>query len=934
MLPNATDSGNASLFLGVLPTPEAVVWFPTRMDLAAMVPLEHEARTEFFLLLYGVVLLAFAVLTDLVQCVCLCCVNRRSYQHVASGDEPRAQPLTESWFANWKRANKQNDRLLFTVFCVYRVSYMYGFALLVFYALQTERLDSRTGLAWEFYGPWLAEAVVSHIACLVVLIYNASMDAGEPGKDTKFRCCGYNIFITLMPFLSVRFDSFKDMITAGLMIWHSTTMSYFCALVVGVASIYCTFSELAMLDGSEYLMGRSWPIIKRLLDGEDHEVEAVGDELKEGSDERVPLVRMISGQNGSPFLRKVSKAAAEQTRDEAVRAATYMELPQAIASLMFMISQDRYCFFMILCLFFTVVKAFLLKFSRRIFIAYLTTCQVSWRNPGADDFTTLYAVLTTWSTKNHDRDFVAVMLNFIENPASSEMTMVSALKALGNLPYKGSTGTSWAACDVHNTDMMKALDACSKAEQNSRKEEGSQKINEAARETLRKMSSPDVIREQYKTNLRFKSTDTMTRRAQGYLDLGKQNGIFAMKTKLREDGILKAAAPLCLDSAPGSPNTLVIFYTDMESDDVCAIAQLWQLKVEMKAMQLQPLIVFHVDFNKTGKDNDANVFVGKCLIAWLILGDAEFHVMAQGDDNNPCFTNGSKQREDNMGKVRDRIANFPGEAVHFYILAPGCGNLGGIIDGSVLKQKQVRVSMYSGAFNMRGMTYEDLAAIGLLSEKAREGKKHLVDISKFLFFGGERSHRRAESFSTFASTTLDERICQDEPLLAASWKLFNQHMNKNLVNPSKIFDEKAYQVPSDRKEELNMLFHAGDMAKYCDHIVNNTDLFMNTRNFKKSTIVAFALDGLDSPLCDQLVFLHEWLALCKVDYLKQPEGMWYVDLEKGNTRVDLKAKDGRTKAIQPVLKEPLNAEVLEFCAAAMQRHLLQHLRQLGTSPRQ
>ena len=37
--------------------------------------------------------------------------------------------------------------------------------------------------------------------------------------------------------------------------------------------------------------------------------------------------------------------------------------------------------------------------------------------------------------------------------------------------------------------------------------------------------------------------------------------------------------------------------------------------------------------------------------------------------------------------------------------------------------------------------------------------------------------------------------------------------------------------------------------------------------FKKSTLKAFAFGGCDSPLCDQLLFLYEWLRVEKPHWL-------------------------------------------------------------------
>merc|ERR1719181_1764701 len=125
----------------------------------------------------------------------------------------------------------------------------------------------------------------------------------------------------------------------------------------------------------------------------------------------------------------------------------------------------------------------------------------------------------------------------------------------------------------------------------------------------------------------------------------------------------------------------------------------------------------------------------------------------------------------------------------------------------------------------------------------------MTDISKFPFFGGEKCHKMTESFSTFAAPKLDTEICRLDPHLAALWKRFNYVMNRQLVKLEKLLDKKDYEkMGPDKKKRLEDLFDAGmkdqqAMQKYCDEIIKDTALFLKTRGFKRSTVVAFAIDG-------------------------------------------------------------------------------------------
>mmetsp|Transcript_140937 Transcript_140937/g.244058 ORF Transcript_140937/g.244058 Transcript_140937/m.244058 type:complete len:193 (-) Transcript_140937:94-672(-) len=120
--------------------------------------------------------------------------------------------------------------------------------------------------------------------------------------------------------------------------------------------------------------------------------------------------------------------------------------------------------------------------------------------------------------------------------------------------------------------------------------------------------------------------------------------------------------------------------------------------------------------------------------------------------------------------------------------------------------------------------------------------------------------------------------------------------------------------------------HDAAMA-YAKALVADAGLFAKVVGFKKNTVKAYAGNGCDSPICDQLVFLYEWLCAEMPDAMINLEaGIWVFNKEKGFTTVkpgDI--SDGDIKAIQPQLKNPKDEASLMKMRTILEENLLNFL---------
>ena len=119
------------------------------------------------------------------------------------------------------------------------------------------------------------------------------------------------------------------------------------------------------------------------------------------------------------------------------------------------------------------------------------------------------------------------------------------------------------------------------------------------------------------------------------------------------------------------------------------------------------------------------VFEKKQLMACLALGEVSWNILTyEGDTGNrepvegsihPQEQNIAKRRDTELSSICRKLAEFDGDRIDLYIMAPGHGNISAIIT-NIRAQWPLkcnwRLSMYTGSFNTRGMTESDLEAIG------------------------------------------------------------------------------------------------------------------------------------------------------------------------------------------------------------------------------
>ena len=353
--------------------------------------------------------------------------------------------------------------------------------------------------------------------------------------------------------------------------------------------------------------------------------------------------------------------------------------------------------------------------------------------------------------------------------------------------------------------------------------------------------------------------------------------------------------------------TLVIGFTDLEPDDSFAFNNLLEYQ---KATDREPCAVLPI-FQTDLKDKEPGTILGKKLMALQeITGvPTDTLCMLKGNTGTPTgdeLTDIHKKMDDSkqVDKICDAIKTFlesgKGEKIKFNIMAPGHGSIHTICEK--LKEmglyekfaERVEISMYTGSFNIRGCTPEDLEAIMALQKASG---KPLIDASKFLFFGEntKRNSPFTASLSTIFPEGLAEEISKENPELAAVLKSLNDEFNVGLIVASKIFDD---EKPLTSEEEVKVsrlegMYKKGDIEGYCKQLKEETGLYSKVKGFKKPTIEAFATGKCDSPLCDQLLFIIEKLR--NGELIQDNIGKWYINngvsgVNKKLNEVDLKSK--------------------------------------------
>lgn len=386
--------------------------------------------------------------------------------------------------------------------------------------------------------------------------------------------------------------------------------------------------------------------------------------------------------------------------------------------------------------------------------------------------------------------------------------------------------------------------------------------------------------------------------------------------------------------------TLLMIYTDLEPDDVMAVAQLWQWKAETKKMQGQPLLIAHANF----EDKDGGeIWENKQMMVATMLGVREYYTLTkEGDDGAQKYERDESihpqnqalaaARDHTVHAICEKLVQFTGDSIELFVLAPGCGNLGAIVSklkswGHWPLKARWSVKLYSGSFNMKGMTDADIEALESVMSCS---DVPLIDVGKFPFFGGKDYHRWTDSLTTFAMPSFAKHVARSYPVVAALLKKFNDEFNEGLIKPKdSLFKGKTLtDEQKERLARLKTIFRYGDpnaVQQWCKAMVEDSDLFALVAGFKKSTFLAMAYGGCDAPLCDQLLFLYEWMVQEAPESLVATEGYWKFNKEKGFTMVT-QEPTGSFRAIQPVLKEPKDEQVLVRMRHALETYFLRHLK--------
>lgn len=421
---------------------------------------------------------------------------------------------------------------------------------------------------------------------------------------------------------------------------------------------------------------------------------------------------------------------------------------------------------------------------------------------------------------------------------------------------------------------------------------------------------------------------------------------------LSSRGLAKKIPP-----ASDSGKTLLVFFTDLEPDDVMFMAQMWKYLREKDTSCCTPLVIFSAELD--GKDG-GEIFEKKILLTALMMGQVDLKVLTPAPDfpqgtlpkeRHPLADKMENLRDANIKSIAEQVKSFKGTEVKFYICAPGRGNLAALVQdlspsGSLtpsgatsadITSAPRTVNMYSGQFNIKGMSDLDLNALCLLVGD----KGVLVDAAKFPFFGGNQAHGLTKSFTTFAIPSFAPLLSCRHPLIAAFWGLMNDEFNKKLIAPEKLFEE-SYMGHVHEKR-ITTLYKEGKIKEYAQLIAGDPHLFGKVVPKKKVTLRAFACDCCDAPLCDQLLFLNVWLKDNQPQaagdgpnaeefsqtWIRSEEGAWNFNKKWQYTSVDTKPGVPGLRAIQPVMRQAHDVEALYLMSEVLQKYTLGHLEDLS-----
>mmetsp|Transcript_89489 Transcript_89489/g.217084 ORF Transcript_89489/g.217084 Transcript_89489/m.217084 type:complete len:180 (-) Transcript_89489:161-700(-) len=162
-----------------------------------------------------------------------------------------------------------------------------------------------------------------------------------------------------------------------------------------------------------------------------------------------------------------------------------------------------------------------------------------------------------------------------------------------------------------------------------------------------------------------------------------------------------------------------------------------------------------------------------------------------------------------------------------------------------------------------------------------------------------------------------------------------------LIAPGKLFAEALVGV--DARGDCKELYNQGKIQQYAQFICTNEHLYQKVVPKKRLTLRSFACDGCDAPLCDQLLFLNEWVKANQPQapaqyadlkgvaetWVVEEKGVWNLNRVHQYTSVDTKEGMPGLKAQQPLMRHTHDAEALYRMSEALQDYTLNHLSELA-----
>jgi hypothetical protein len=933
--------------------PDIEIFLPSAEERHDMKPWEHAQRTSFFICFFLGSMAVFVLVIELMIRITNCCTgsNYLPLSKVSPRGENDAKLQGNA--VTGKVGPVVDFQQVDMLFLWYKTSYEYSCAGLVAYAVYNDFIDSDFGLDFEVYIPWFVECLLMHFVCTICAIVHCcrNKDVGRPIGSALM-----TVPVTCMPFISERWNLLRDFITIGIYVSQHTWPSYVCAAIVLISLIVVFFLQSETPTLIRSLRFVYWPIGKYLMEEEDEivvaDASAASEKVftlmqQESLNAPVPSESSCYGLVRMMMLQKADQATREHCRINTA----YGEFPQGIAAVLYMVSTRKISHFVLMCCFIYAGKAFLLFVLRPYALCALAASRKPWAHVTEGDLDKILKTkdplrdgwrrICDWRLRSFNA------LQILREMREHKPAIEAAIRGLGNLfDDRDSEGKDVDEdLDPKYLEIKAALVLFLIELTRDKKATA---VNEALCVAVLQLC-PGLEKRDLATaapvkgNLGYVPSGDSMHKAQLLIDK-MQGGVFDWRTVLKD-----VKANVHPPSLGASQDDLMICISDLEPDDSMAIAQLWQLNVEKYDMGREPMVVYLADFKDKEK---GTIFEKKVLMTSLMVGSHEFHVLTpekkwdqlrDAEEKPPEVTHPAAKywddnREAQLGMVVENIINFTGKTIHLYIMAPGRGNIGAIVKklkdmGQWPLKKSLKVSIYSGGFNIRSMSPDDMAAIKEFAIMSNNAGNTFIDAAKFPFFGGKDNHPWTESFTTFAPDQFaGELNLAAHPLLIAFLKMLHIEFNKGLIAPNKLYKSRPLtKVESARFEAIKAKFAADRLQEYCNDIVDDFVLYCKVPDFKKSTVAAFATGSCDSPLCDQLSFLIEYLMVRSPGTLRNMEpGKWVVDVKKGFTSVNTKevASAPDTMAMQPILRDPMNEQDLAMGRRALQEYLIRHLHSL------